>query len=767
LTPFIRCARLGAAAVTLAFGGLAALPAGTAAQLAVGRAAATTDPPMSQGCGGASWVAGSVTICDGTLVYRDYVYDDEGADTGKSGYGMSPDTSNAYGTLAPPAGDIRYATAADVNSADLVNLRLSRTATGLHVVAELNALSRPDSTVLAIAVGDARAAIPQPLKPWGVVNTSSAGWDDVYAFSVGDPTTNTITGDLPMPAASSIRVQAVVAKSDKTVMNVAFRGIGEKAEYELKPDTGAPYPYPGQGAWFEDNQAAALRAGDISRFGYTFEKSDLTPGVTRVQPVGPGLHERVYTSAHTIAPGEGMSYAGVPGRGSGGSVSAFSQVFNFLGKYQPYGIYIPAAAGPHGLQMEWHGSNQGIVAQINQPGMQRDFGDGLNRILVVPEARGPNGYGSDISERDLLDVMDDVRAHYPIDPRKVFSSGYSQGGYITFRMAMLYPDRFAGFTGWVAFTGDDLNGTPAGGNPSVRAGAVGNMIDYVRNLRHVPGSMIYAGADELVQLPSSSAMERAFAGTDDLYTWYLHPTAEHLTFAVLDRWAKEAADSRNLSLVTDPARVTFRTAAELDALDLGIRHDSAYWISAIRGAGPGFIDTDLTSYGCGVDVPTTLTGSGSGPDPVPWVSTFRTATGSTHLPAQQKIEGTLVNVASLTIDARRSCLSRGAVYSISSDRAAVVHLSDGSDVSLQPGLNTGVVGQPGRGSAVSLQPGLNTGVVGQPGRGSDGTASSGTSSQAGRSLAATGLPALLPVLAMGGLLGGWLLARARRRAVDR
>jgi len=121
-------------------------------------------------------------------------------------------------------------------------------------------------------------------------------------------------------------------------------------------------------------------------------------------------------------------------------------------------------------------------------------------------------------------------------------------------------------------------------------------------------------------------------------------------------------------------------------------------------------------------------------------------------------------VASLTIDARRSCLSRGAVYSISSDRAAVVHLSDGSDVSLQPGLNTGVVGQPGRGSDVSLQPGLNTGVVGQPGRGSDGTASSGTSSQAGRSLAATGLPVLLPVLAMGGLLGGWLLARARRRA---
>ena len=33
----------------------------------------------------------------------------------------------------------------------------------------------------------------------------------------------------------------------------------------------------------------------------------LRPNVTRLQHVGPGLHERVYTSHYTLPPGEGMS----------------------------------------------------------------------------------------------------------------------------------------------------------------------------------------------------------------------------------------------------------------------------------------------------------------------------------------------------------------------------------------------------------------------------------------------------------------------------
>ncbi|GAC1544112.1 MAG: hypothetical protein NVS3B12_32760 [Acidimicrobiales bacterium] len=633
-------------------------------------------------------MAGTTDVCNGSVVYRDYVYDDEGADTGDLGYGEN--TANAFGTLAHPAGDVRYP-ADDINTADLVNLRLTRVGQQVEVVAELNALFHPDSTILALAV-DTDGNPATGGGEWPGLGVRSGGWDHIYMFTHGDTSTNTIRGSFPLPPAAHWRVQAVTAQAaTHKVMNVAFRGPDEHAAYELTYANASPYPPSGQGAWFEDDQAAALASGDISRFGYVVDRSALTPGTNRFQNVGPGLHERVYTSAYTLPPGKGMSYAGIKGRGTGGSSTAFSQVYNFLGKYQPYGIYVPRTPGPHGLQMEWHGSNQGIVAQINQPGMQKRFGDDLNRILVVPEARGPNGYGSDISERDLLDVLHDVEANYPIDRTRVFSSGYSQGGYITFRMAMLYPDLFAGFTSWVGFTGDDSNGTPARDTVDVRAGAVGNMIDFVGNLRHVPGSMLFSGEDELVQVPSSTAMERAFAATDDQYVWYLHNPADHFTYVIADDWAKEAAFSAPQHLVTDPARVTFRTDATLDDPAHQIRHDRAYWVSGITGRQKGYIDTDLTSAGCGRPALRTTTGTGAGPAPVPWVSTSRTASGTAATTKAANLEGTLANVSTLTIDTHRACLGRAFAYRVTSDGPATLQLSDGRRISLHGGLNVGQV----------------------------------------------------------------------------
>jgi len=279
--------------------------------------------------------------------------------------------------------------------------------------------------------------------------------------------------------------------------------------------------------------------------------------------------------------------------------------------------------------------------------------------------------------------MTDVEANYPINASKVFSGGYSQGGYITYRMAELYPDRFAGAVDWVGFTGDEDNGSTQAMHYT--AGAVGNAIDYVANLRWIPTVMLYGGADELVHVWSARAMDQAFDGTDDAFTFYLHPAAEHLTFAALDDWRKEAAYTRNLKLITNPPRVTYRTETYLDDPALGIVHDKAYWVSAIRGRETGqvFEEVDLQTLACGGTTPVLRRSSGAGTDPVPWTSDSQTVAETLRIARASRLQGSLGNIASVRIDASRTCLAHKPFsYSITTDGTTTINLSDGRTLRL-------------------------------------------------------------------------------------
>jgi pimeloyl-ACP methyl ester carboxylesterase len=218
------------------------------------------------------------------------------------------------------------------------------------------------------------------------------------------------------------------------------------------------------------------------------------------------------------------------------------------------------------MQLALHGCNANHSSLVDQPGMQQVLGEERDRVIVVPLGRGPIGYYSDISERDVLDVMRDVEAHYDIDRDKVFAGGYSMGGYGAFRMAMLYPHRFAGFISWVGFTGDCFNGTPLFEEDGCPSGAIGNVIDFVKNLRYVPGAMLYSGADELVHLHTAEAMAEEFALHAIDYVYYLHPVADHFTYALADDWRKEAEYTARLTRVKNPARLPHRSAPRLPPL---------------------------------------------------------------------------------------------------------------------------------------------------------------------------------------------------------
>jgi len=669
--------------------------------------------PGAAGCDTGSWIGGSTEVCNGVFVYHDYVYDDYGATVGDPNAGST-------GTLSRTDGNARYT--ADINSADLAALRLRVSGGQLHVSFELNTLRDPNSTVAALAIdSDNNAATGGG--PWAnlcaveqpsgsgtcTVPLTSTGWDEIHLFESGDPNTNRIEGTIPLPPGNTWRVQAATGvKSRRVVMNVAFRG-GIEDQLPTNDQTGL---------WFEERQATALTTGDISQFGAVVNVNQLQSGATAPAAVASGYHERIYTSDFTIAQvgsdivydqnAEGMDYEGIPA-----GAAAFARAFHFYGKNQPYGIYIPNQPGPHGMQLVLHGYSANHASLVNNPGMQQNVGEARNRVLVVPLGRGPAGWYNEISEKDVLDVMTDVEANYPIDREKVFAGGYSMGGYGTYRFSTLYPDRFAGFIAWVGA----LSG---GGNKGI------STLDFFGNLRQVPGAMLYSGEDELVNVTSYLNIQARTAELGYESILYFHPGAEHLTYAILDDWNKESDWSAGRTRQTHPVQVTYRTYPFVWNESLGVIHDKAYWVSKIRGRSTGsgnYVDVDVTTSACGGSHPVTTrtTPDPTGTDPVPWTAQEFLTTGATPVVQEHTIEATLANVASLelnTSDFTGACVAGDELsYEITTDGPVQVGFSDGSVLAFpSAGTYTGTLPEPGPVASLAAGAALLAGLGRRRGR---------------------------------------------------
>ncbi|WP_156478300.1 hypothetical protein [Alcanivorax sp. NBRC 102024] len=713
----------------------------------------TTDPPEPTppitgiSCDRDSWVAGTVELCDGALIYRDYIYDDYGADGGLVGIsptngidllnlltragGIGSPIATTPGLLSPTAGDQRYPAGLE-NTADLAKLTLQLDGDQIHVSFELNTLYGSDDALAALAI-DTDNDPSTGGGDWDGLGIRSDGWDKLYRFEQGDPVSNTLSGSIPAPDSPSWRIQAVVAQANGTVMNVAFRGPHELARAGALPEQ----ILPDGGNFWEDIQARVLANGDISEFGHTVERADLENRAQVAPADVKGFQQRVYTSEYTLPPGEGVSLRGVPGRHGDTNIPC-EQYFHYLGRYQPYGFYVPEGDGPFGLQMILHGCEANHASQINQPNFQTAFAENQNRILAAPLGRGPRGFFSDISERDVRDVQADVERHYPIDSAKRIISGYSMGGYGAMRLAALYPQDYAAGVNWVGFTGSLLNlplthelindgQIPVAGSlldslinniPVVgdlvnledqlslalspiheiqevsSIGAVDNVYDYVSNLQHIPFAHVYSGADEIVHVTTALGLEEQLLKGEMPYQFYLHPVAEHLTYILIDKWSKEARYITDRTQQENPSRVTFRYEPENAYPEYDIDHNRAYWLSGLAGRSQEAVKVDLTTQACGAEQyaveKKVLEG---GTEVLPWVGSHRTLTLTGEEPVNASLTGTLENLHQGTIDVLATCLEQGFEYDIISDGPATLMLSDGRSIDLSQGQNQGYLAQ--------------------------------------------------------------------------
>lgn len=602
--------------------------------------------------GTSTMLGGTTQYSGGELIYQDHLFDDLGADTGAR--------SKQHGTVAAPKGDFRYPTDTDRyadNAADLLDLRLTADTSDLWVLARLNTLRVADTTVVAVALDtdndpatgggawpfDAGLSVPGAdvvITLWGAGGSltdlpdgTTVALDGAVAAST-DNADNAIEARIPLAALgdpSTMRVWAATGLWDAAAGSWM-------AVPPPPPTNGAPggggldvasrafnvaFRSNESGSFMEEQQAAALNTGDISAFSATVDLALLQAGATVPYEIEPGrLHVAIVDQGFSIPPyDEGLAYGGIPGRFEGAGGAALQQTFSFWGRYQPYAIYLPSTydgstALPAALVL--HGLGGSHITYNAQPGFLADMGEGNGSseqpplMLVTPLGRGSSFY-ADWGEADTLAVLDDVIERFPVDESRLYLTGYSMGGYGVFRLASLYPDRFAAAASWAGYTGEFLGTyttdpkawltdptgiydigaaivqpliaeTGLGGGRQGKA-SIGNPVDTMENLRHLPLVQLTGTNDEIVPTPGQYAAPRRLAELGYRSRFDLYPGYEHFSFALVDDWTEVRSWLGDRRRTETPRQITYKfsdawTAPGLAAA-LGLVHDGAWWLRGL------------------------------------------------------------------------------------------------------------------------------------------------------------------------------------------
>ena len=130
------------------------------------------------------------------------------------------------------------------------------------------------------------------------------------------------------------------------------------------------------------------------------------------------------------------------------------QTFDFQGVKRTYQLYIPTSYdGAHAVPVvfEFHGNGSTAARQVAY-GDFRPLADRDDFIIVAPDGQGDvphfnltgqSGEQNDVSM--VSSLLDFIEANYCVDPKRIYSTGLSDGGAMTSQLACLEADRFAAF----------------------------------------------------------------------------------------------------------------------------------------------------------------------------------------------------------------------------------------------------------------------------------------------------------------------------------
>jgi predicted esterase len=159
---------------------------------------------------------------------------------------------------------------------------------------------------------------------------------------------------------------------------------------------------------------------------------------------------------------------------------------------QPYRLYVPSAYRPEQqfplvVALHGMGGDENMIFDSYASRVLQEQAERHGYFVAAPKGRGPASMFREDAERDVMDVLAEVRAAYRIDPKRIYLMGHSMGGYGTWSIAMDHPDVFAA-----------LAPVSGGGNST-----------GIEKIKHIPQFVVHGEDDRQVPVRLARLMVEA------------------------------------------------------------------------------------------------------------------------------------------------------------------------------------------------------------------------------------------------------------------
>jgi predicted esterase len=182
--------------------------------------------------------------------------------------------------------------------------------------------------------------------------------------------------------------------------------------------------------------------------------------------------------------------------------------------YQPYRIFVPASydgtkAYPLIIALHGMGGDENSYFDQYLQGAFKVDAEKRGYIVACPKGREPASMYVGAAERDVMDVLDEVRRSSKVDADRIYLTGHSMGGYGTWSVAMNHPEIFAA-----------LAPVAGGGNTATMS-----------KIAHIPQLVVHGDNDKTVAVERSRVMVEAAKKLGAEIKYIEIPGGDHVSVA--------------------------------------------------------------------------------------------------------------------------------------------------------------------------------------------------------------------------------------------